>query len=214
MYRRPAHAPAALDERPEGVSRRRLSQRSIELVGLALGIGFIAAVALDHPLSNDEFWSLAAGQWMLAHHRIIGLDPFSYTEAHRRWVADEWGSEVALASLSRAFGAAAFDIYGIVLGGLCLLASACVRARPRRSWWPGGGHRLVAVARHRERGRGRPWVGLLVGLVPAWNCWCWPRHGPTHAGSSPRRRCAWRGSTPMGRSSWACSSSAWNCSGR
>jgi hypothetical protein len=117
-------APAALDERPEAVPRRRLSQRSIELVGLALGIGFIAAVALDHPLSNDEFWSLAAGQWMVAHHHIIGLDPFSYTESHRRWVADEWGSEVALASLYRAFGAAAFDIYGIVLGGLCLLASA------------------------------------------------------------------------------------------
>ena len=118
-----AAAPAAWHERSEAAPRR-LSQRSIELVGLALGIGFIAAVALDHQLSNDEFWSLAAGQWMLAHHRVIGLDPFSYTEAHRRWVADEWGSEVVLASLYRACGAAAFAVYGIVLGGLCLVASA------------------------------------------------------------------------------------------
>jgi hypothetical protein len=117
-------APAAKQRRPEAAPRRRLSQRSIELVGLALAIGFIAAVALDHQLSNDEFWSLAAGQWMLAHHSLIGLDPFSYTEAHRRWVTDEWGSEVTLAALSRAFGTAAYDIYGIVLGGLCLVASA------------------------------------------------------------------------------------------
>ena len=45
---------------------------------------------------------MAAGQWMLAHHAFMGLDPFSYTESHRRWVTDEWGSELALAGLFRA----------------------------------------------------------------------------------------------------------------
>jgi hypothetical protein len=103
---------------------RRLPQRAIELVGLALAVGFIAAVALDHSLSNDELWSLAAGQWMLDHHRIIGLDPFSYTEAHRRWVVDEWGSEVLLAAMFRAVGNAAYPLYGIVLGGASLAVSA------------------------------------------------------------------------------------------
>ncbi|MGO9855877.1 MAG: hypothetical protein ACLPYY_12645 [Acidimicrobiales bacterium] len=122
--------------RPE----RRLSQRAIELVGLALGVAFITAVALGHELSNDEFWSLAAGQWMLAHHAIMGLDPFSYTESHRRWVTDEWGSELALATLFRAFGAAAYTIYAVVLGGLCLLVSAAyARALGAR------GGRVVAI---------------------------------------------------------------------
>ena len=107
------------------------SRRSIELAGLALGIGFIVAVAFDHSLSNDELWSLAAGQWMLDHHRIIGLDPFSYTEAHRRWVADEWGSEVALAALFRAFGNAAYPLYAIVLGGAVPRAERRLRTRPR-----------------------------------------------------------------------------------
>jgi hypothetical protein len=116
-------APAAADDGPATAPRRPLSQRTVELVGIALGVGFIAAVALGQHLSNDEFWSLAAGQWMLAHHSLIGLDPFSYTEAHRRWVTDEWGSEVALASLYRAFGSLAYAIYGIVLGGCSLLAS-------------------------------------------------------------------------------------------
>jgi hypothetical protein len=99
-------------------------QGAIELVGIAFGVGIIAAVALGNPLSNDEFWQMAAGQWMLAHHSVMGLDPFSYTEAHRRWVTDEWGSEVALAGLFRAFGNAAYAMYAIVLGALCLGATA------------------------------------------------------------------------------------------
>ena len=101
-----------------------MSQRSIELIGLAVGIAFIAAVALGRELSNDAFWSLAAGQWMLGHHAMIGLDPFSYTESHRRWVTDEWGSEVALAGLARAFGVAAYNVYPVVLGAASLLATA------------------------------------------------------------------------------------------
>ena len=105
------------------LTRRPVSQRAIELIGLALGIGFITSVTLGRSLSNDEFWQLAAGQWMLAHHTVMGLDPFSYTESHRRWITDEWGSEVALASLFRAFGAAAYNVYAIVLGSLSLLAS-------------------------------------------------------------------------------------------
>jgi len=104
----------------EAAARPRLGRGVVELVGLALGIGFVAAVALDHTLSNDELWSMAAGQWMLAHHAFVGLDPFSYTEAHRRWVTDEWGSEVALAGLAWLFGSAAYDVYAIVLGALCL----------------------------------------------------------------------------------------------
>ena len=70
----------------------------------------VVMVARAYDLSNDEFWSLAAGQWMLAHHSFMGLDPFSYTESHRRWVTDEWGSEIALASLFRAFGDSAYAV--------------------------------------------------------------------------------------------------------
>jgi len=81
-------------------------------------------MARAHDLSNDEFWSLAAGQWMWAHHAFMGLDPFSYTESHRRWVTDEWGSELALAALFRAFGSVAYSLYAIILGGLCLITTA------------------------------------------------------------------------------------------
>jgi hypothetical protein len=120
--------------------RRRLSQRTIEVVGVVIGIALIATVARDHDLSNDVFWSLAAGQWMLAHHAFMGLDPFSYTETHRRWVTDEWGSEIALASLFRVFGNTAYTMYAAVLGGLCLVATASyARALGAR------GGRIVAI---------------------------------------------------------------------
>ena len=125
---------------PRPAARPRVPQRAIEIVGIALGIAFIASVARAHDLSNDEFWSLAAGQWMLAHHAFMGLDPFSYTESHRRWVTDEWGSELALAALFRAFGSAAYSLYAIVLGGLSLVTSAAyARALGAR------GGRVVAI---------------------------------------------------------------------
>jgi hypothetical protein len=103
---------------------RRVPQRAIELVGITFGIGIIAVVALSYQLSNDVFWQIASGNWMLAHHTVMGLDPFSYTEAHRRWITDEWGSSVALAGPAKVFGNVAYPLYAIVLGGLCLFTTA------------------------------------------------------------------------------------------
>ena len=109
----------------EGPSRRRpIPQGVIEVVGIVIGIALVAAMARAHDLSNDVFWSLASGQWMWAHHAFMGLDPFSYTESHRRWVTDEWGSELALAALFRTFGNMAYSLYAIILGGLCLITTA------------------------------------------------------------------------------------------
>jgi hypothetical protein len=133
-------AAPAPGEPPGPASSRRFPRRAIEIIGIAIGIALVASVARSTSLSNDEFWSLAAGQWMLAHHSFMGLDPFSYTESHRRWVTDEWGSEIALAELYRAFGNAAYSLYAIVLGGLCLVTSAAyVRALGAR------GGRVAAI---------------------------------------------------------------------
>ena len=133
-------APAPAERADGGTPARRIPRRAIEIAGIAIGIALVATVARSTDLSNDEFWSLAAGQWMLAHHSFMGLDPFSYTESHRRWVTDEWGSEIALAELFRVFGNAAYSLYAIVLGGLCLATSAAyVRALGAR------GGRVAAI---------------------------------------------------------------------
>ena len=117
-------AATARAEPSDEIPQRRVTQRAIEIVGIVLGIGLVATVARSTALSNDEFWSMAAGQWMLGHHSFMGLDPFSYTESHRRWVTDEWGSEIALAQTQRWIGNEAYSLYAIILGGLSLVTSA------------------------------------------------------------------------------------------
>ena len=116
--------PRSSERREANADIRRVPPRAIELVGIAAGLGIVAVVALSTQLSNDVFWQMASGKWMLAHHSVMGLDPFSYTETHRRWVTDEWGSSVALAGLSKVVGNAAYPLYAIVLGGLCLFTTA------------------------------------------------------------------------------------------
>ncbi len=101
----------------------RPSRRTVALVGLALSIGVVVAATLDRRLTTDVFWSLTAGLSILNHHALFGTDAFTYIEPHRRWVADEWGSEVALASLYKAFGSAAYNYYAIATGTLCLLCT-------------------------------------------------------------------------------------------
>jgi hypothetical protein len=101
----------------------RLSGRALELSGLALGIALLVAATLARRLTTDVFWTLTAGQAILAHHSLFGTDAFTYTEPHRRWIADEWGSEVVLASLFKVFGAWAFNIFAIGTGALSLLCT-------------------------------------------------------------------------------------------
>jgi hypothetical protein len=104
-------------------SGSRLRPWMIACAGFVFAVSILAAETLDRRLSTDVFWQMEAGQWMLAHHTVIGLDPFSYTETHRHWVADEWGSEVILASLYKVFGAAAYNIIAIVTGALSVGAT-------------------------------------------------------------------------------------------
>ncbi len=100
-----------------------LSGRTIEWLGLALAIALLVAATLARKLTTDVFWTLAAGQSILAHHSLFGPDAFTYTEPHRRWIADEWGSEVVLASLFKVFGSWAFNIFAIGTGTLSLLCT-------------------------------------------------------------------------------------------
>jgi hypothetical protein len=128
----PPAGPAAdtvidLGEVPPGPTRpdpgHPLSGRTIEWLGLALAVSLLVAATLARRLSTDVFWTLAAGQWILTHHTLFGPDAFTYTEPHRRWIADEWGSEVLLASLSKLFGSWAFNVFAIATGALSLLAT-------------------------------------------------------------------------------------------
>jgi len=95
-------------------------------------------------LSGDVWWQLTAGQWMLAHHRLMTHDVFSYTVFGHVWVTEEWGYEVLLAALRAWWGPLAFWMLSAGVATLTL---------------------MVVAARLRRQGNSWTWTGLLVLLV-------------------------------------------------
>ena len=53
---------------------------------------------------GDTLWQIRTGEWILNHHAIPAIDPFSYTAGDRRWFAHEWLAETMLALAWRAGG--------------------------------------------------------------------------------------------------------------
>jgi hypothetical protein len=63
---------------------------------------FLPAILND----GDTLWQIRAGEWILAHHAIPAIDPFSFTAGDRPWFAHEWLAETLLALAWRAGGMA------------------------------------------------------------------------------------------------------------
>ena len=45
---------------------------------------------------SDTWWHVTAGDWIIAHHAVPHVDPFSLTYAGKPWTAHEWLSEVVM----------------------------------------------------------------------------------------------------------------------
>jgi hypothetical protein len=134
------------DDSSDAATPWTMSPRSIELVGVGIALSILVAATLARRLSTDVFWSLVAGEWILRHHSMFGTDSFTYTEPHRRWIADEWGSEVVLASMFKAFGSWAYNLYAIGTGTASLLcALAYTRALGARGGRVAGMMILLAL---------------------------------------------------------------------
>lgn len=66
------------------------------LLGLAALLRALTApAALLH--DSDTYLHIAAGRWMLAHHALPTIDPWSHTMPSAAWVPAEWFGEVVLA---------------------------------------------------------------------------------------------------------------------
>ncbi len=69
---------------------------------------------------GDTYWHIKAGEWMLAHGRVLHQDIFSYTAAGRTWVPHEWLSEIIMALVYDAGGWTGLVALSGALGGLTL----------------------------------------------------------------------------------------------
>ncbi len=70
------------------------------LLVMAFAVFLLPTVFAD----GDTNGQVAVGQWILAHRAVPTVDPFSYTNAGRPWVAHEWLADALLALSYRLAG--------------------------------------------------------------------------------------------------------------
>jgi len=130
------------------------------VVTLAVAAG---AAVFTQVFNYDIFWHLASGDWMLAHGRVLGTDPFSI-EPMARWVNVHWLFQVIISALYAAGG------FGVLVGlktvlaivTIVVLAMACRRDVPA-AWIILAG--LLAVVALESRMRVRPEAFTLFFLT-------------------------------------------------
>ncbi|MBX3025221.1 hypothetical protein KF840_09950 [bacterium] len=72
---------------------------------LACGIFALGALVWHTMrLQNDGFWSLATGDWLLAHRRLPDRDPFSFASSSDAWVVNMCAYQIAMALAARTIG--------------------------------------------------------------------------------------------------------------
>jgi hypothetical protein len=82
---------------------------------------------------SDTFWQIRTGEWILNHHAIPRIDPFSYTAGDRQWFAHEWLAETLMAVTWRAGGMQAVMVLAAAATGV----TAAVLLHHLRRFLPG-----------------------------------------------------------------------------
>ncbi len=88
---------------------------------------------------GDTGWHIRAGQWMLAHGRVLDHDIFSYTKAGQPWFAWEWLWDVIFGWLQLHWGLAAVTLVNTVLLGMIFVLVY------KLAWWKSH-NALVSIA--------------------------------------------------------------------
>ncbi len=73
---------------------------------MIVGLTFlaIAAMAMRVSVSNDTWWHLRAGEWMLENRSILQTDHFSLTRLDQSWVYPGWASQILMALIYAGLG--------------------------------------------------------------------------------------------------------------
>ncbi|MGH6664307.1 MAG: hypothetical protein ACREB2_05320 [Pseudolabrys sp.] len=159
---------------------------------MAAGIYFLLMVLAQRLLADPDTYShIALGRWILEHHTVPTADPFSWTMRGEHWVAFEWLSQVAyatvyslggwvgVAALAAAAAAAAFGLLTrfllrqwqpvptlIAVLAAFVLTSPHILARPHMLALPLMVTWVAALIRCVDEKRGPPWH--LLPLMTLW----------------------------------------------
>ena len=90
---------------------------------------FLPAILSD----SDTLWQIRTGEWILDHHAIPAVDPFSFTAGDRPWFAHEWLAETMMALAWRVAGMAGIMVLAATATGL----TAAIMLHHLRRFLPG-----------------------------------------------------------------------------
>jgi tetratricopeptide (TPR) repeat protein len=108
--------------------RRQGGARALTGAALVLLFAAVAFLLACYELfDNDVWWHLRGGEWVLAHGRAPGLDPFTFGSEDRRWIDLHWLFEVALALAFRAGGVAGMILLAASAASLAVLVALLAR---------------------------------------------------------------------------------------
>jgi hypothetical protein len=80
------------------------------------------------PMRNTDFWwHLASGRWIVEHHAVALVDPFSFTAHGMEWLNNEWLGDVVFYLWSAAGGlpSLVYWFWGVLLVTYLLLFQLC-----------------------------------------------------------------------------------------
>jgi hypothetical protein len=147
-----ATIPAAAESSARSLSLS-LPLRSLVIAGACLVMFWIVVFNPRALNDGDTYWHLASGGWMLAHHQVPHVDPFSFTHGGQPWVAHEWLSEIVMVLVHRLAGWTGIVVF---FGLAVALSMALLLSRMAR--WMGP----IALAVTAWLVGGCMWVGLFT----------------------------------------------------
>ena len=106
------------------------------LIAALLALAAAAFAVLAPPSDSDLFWSLASGEWMLGHARVLDHDVFSFTRAGAGYSTGQWLGEIVLALAFRAGGWLGIALLRAALIALATFFAlrALLRVQPHAGW--------------------------------------------------------------------------------
>jgi len=88
----------------EMISRKHAATLRSMLFPLAVSAVMLLLVSHRLIADGDPLWAVATGRWIMAHHAVPRVDPFSWTALGKPWVAHEWGYDTVLYLLTSRLG--------------------------------------------------------------------------------------------------------------
>ena len=132
----PAAAPARSDAGRFGVGVGAPDATSLMVLFAAFCAFAAAAFAPQLLWDGDTLWHLKTGDWMLSHHQVPAVDPFSFTVPSKAWTNLEWLSELVMAPIYAVGGWSGLHLwFAFAVGALALILGAgTARKLPMFSW--------------------------------------------------------------------------------